>query len=143
MAWGVLLFVLVTVIVKPWALHKWQGDGMVQGESVSVIDEQGEVHQYNQTTSTEARMESDGSITTVSTSASDEGIAVQQVTTHTIVTGNTVDTEVDRFIKTFDGFREQLRAFGLAKGVYTVIDGLFGFLHKTTGVPTPDVSGMQ
>lgn len=92
---------------------------------------------------TETIVESDGSVTTITTTESDGEIHTKRVTTHAIVGGTTVDPEASRFIKTFDGFRTQLREVGLAKQVYALIEQLYGFLHKTTGVATPDVSDMQ
>lgn len=58
-----------------------------------------------------------------------------------VVRGFSEDSDGSAFMQTFDGFRNQLRAFGLAEGVYGLVDQLFGFLHRSTGVPIPAVEG--
>ncbi len=142
-AWGILLIVLLVGTILPF----WRSPsehGMVQGDT-TVAEAEFTENPEADTLPSETRtfVSPDGATTTVTVTEIDGSTETKTVTTHAIVGGATVDPEMRRFVKTFDGFRSQLRDFGMAKGAYAFVEGVLGFIQRTTGIVTPKVAEGQ
>lgn len=142
-AWGILLLVTLVGLVPP--LRKSSSEmGMALGDTTvaeaEVIENPETVTPGNETRTI---VSPDGSTTTITVTEIDGSTETKTVTTQAIVGGATVDPEMRRFVKTFDGFRSQLRDIGLAKGAYAFVEGVLGFIRRSTGIGTPKVAEGQ